>query len=126
MKRLIIAAVLLAAVATVCTVALGIQMNNTRYLLDELEEIQQALDSGNQELCHTLAVDFVDTFQQKTRWFPLFMRHADIQHIEETVVPLPVMLEAGDEGHFAAQLAVCRSQLEKLFDVEKPLTDNIF
>jgi hypothetical protein len=125
-KRLIIAAALLVIVAAVCVVSLGVQVNNTQYLLDELEQVQQAYDDGNIELCRTLSRDFVKTFEEKTKHFPLFMRHADIQKIEETVVPLPVMIAEGDGGHFAAQLAVCRNQLEKLSNVETPLTENIF
>lgn len=125
MKRLIIAAVILICVASASIMTLHFQLKNTEYLLDELEEIQQAYDQDNRELCLTLATEYVETFQNRIRYFPFFMRHADIADIRESVAPLPVMLREGDDGHFAAQLEICRIQLETLYESEVPTLENI-
>ena len=93
MKRLIIAVIILAGVAVVSILSLNVQLSNTEYLLGELEEIQQAYDEGNRELCLTLSTEFVKTFESRTRIFPLFMRHADIGAIRESVAPLPGMTD---------------------------------
>ena len=125
MKRLIIAVIILAGVAVVSILSLNVQLSNTEYLLGELGELQQAYDEGNRELCLTLSTEFVKTFESRTRIFPLFMRHADIGAIRESVAPLPVMLREGDDGHFAAQLEICRIQLETLYESETPTLQNI-
>ena len=45
--------------------------------------------------------------------------------IEENVITLPILLEAGDHEHFPAELARCRNQLDKLGELELPSFDNI-
>lgn len=53
------------------------------------------------------------------------MRHGDIWAIEDTVIALPVYLETEDLQHFLSELIKCRSQLEKLYQLELPLPENI-
>lgn len=125
MKRLIIAVIILAGVAVVSILSLNVQLSNTEYLLGELEEIQQAYDEGNRELCLTLSTEFVKTFESRTRIFPLFMRHADIGAIRESVAPLPVMLRRGMTDTSPAQLEILPYPLETLYESETPTLQNI-
>lgn len=54
------------------------------------------------------------------------MRHGDIWAIEDTVIALPVYLETEDLQHFLSELIKCRSQLEKLYQLELPLPENTY
>ena len=77
------------------------------------------------EACKQEARQFAKDFEEKTKMFPFFLRHADISRIEEIAIPLPVLIEQGDTQHFAAELVRCRSQLSNLSEMELPLAGNI-
>ena len=81
MKRLIVAAVLLIAVLAACIVTNNAVNRNTAYLIGLLDRIEEAYTAGSREDCAALTDQFVMEFHEKTRWFPFFMRHADISKI---------------------------------------------
>ena len=109
MKRVILALVLLAVVAGLCGLSLHTQVSSTGYLLTMTEKLEEAYRIGDMEECQRLA-----------RRFP-----EDIWAIEDTVIALPVYLETEDLQHFLSELIKCRSQLEKLYQLELPLPENI-
>ena len=89
------------------------------------EKLEEAYRIGDMEECQRLARRFTEDFREQTRYFPFFMRHGDIWAIEDTVIALPVYLETEDLQHFLSELIKCRSQLEKLYQLELPLPENI-
>ncbi len=125
MKRVVLAIVLLAAVAGLCGLSLYTQVSGAGYLLTMTDKLEDAYRADDLEECRQLAEQFTQEFQQRTRYFPFFMRHGDIWAIEETVIALPIYLETDDLQHFLSELAKCRSQLEKLYQLELPLPENI-
>lgn len=125
MKRLIVAAVLLAAVLAACIVTNNAVNRSTAYLIGLLDRVEQAYTAGDREECAALTVQFVEEFHEKTRYLPFFMRHADISKIEETAVTLPSILRYEGDDHFASELIRCRNQLEKLAELEQPTPENI-
>ncbi len=125
MKRMFIALGVLLGVTVLCIVSIHMQTSNTDYLLTSLDRIQESFDRGELEECQRLVDRFAVDFEEKTKYFPFFLRHSDIARIEEIAVPLPVLLRQGDTQHFAAELARCRNQLQKLYEVELPLPENI-
>lgn len=125
MKRLIVAAALLIAVLAACIVTNNAVNRNTAYLIGLLDRIEEAYTAGSREDCAALTDQFVTEFHEKTRWFPFFMRHADISKIEETAATLPSTLRYEGDDHFASELIRCRNQLEKLAELEQPTPENI-
>ena len=125
MKRVLIALVILLMVSGLCWFSLHTQVSNVESLLEMTDRMEDSFDPDNPEAALELSRQFVEEFKERTRYFPFFMRHADIWSIEETVAALPIYLETGDTQHFPAELAKCRSQLEKLYEVELPLPENI-
>lgn len=125
MKRVILALVLLAVVAGLCGLSLHTQVSSTGYLLTMTDKLEDAYRTGDMEECQRLARQFTEDFREQTRYFPFFMRHGDIWAIEDTVIALPVYLETEDLQHFLSELIKCRSQLEKLYQLELPLPENI-
>ena len=125
MKRVILALVLLAVVAGLCGLSLHPQVSSAGYLLTMTDKLEEAYRTGDMEQCQRLARQFTEDFREQTRYFPFFMRHGDIWAIEDTVIALPVYLETEDLQHFLSELIKCRSQLEKLYQLELPLPENI-
>ncbi|MDD2363105.1 MAG: DUF4363 family protein [Oscillospiraceae bacterium] len=125
MKRIIVAAAILIAVATLCIVTLKIQTNNIKELLTITDKMQKAYEDDKIEYCLELSYEFVEKFDKKTNLFPLFMRHSDISKIEEIAVSLPVLLETDNIQHFAPELIKCRIMLKNMADLESPTPENI-
>lgn len=125
MKRLIVAVALLLSVAALCTVALVSQNRSVDYLLARMDEMEEAYHAGDLDECLSVSKAFVEEFNERTRFFPFFMRHSDISKIEESAVVLPVMLETGEDAHWLVELTKCRNQLETLSDIEDILPENI-
>ena len=125
MKRLIVAIALLLSVAVLCALFLLSLDRNIDFLLSRIDEMQEAYERDDAGDCLTLSEEFVQEFDERTRFFPFFMRHSDIAKIEESVIVLPVMLRSGEEAHWTSELAKCRNQLEKLADMETLTLENI-
>lgn len=126
MKRLFVAAAILLSVILLSIFTLNLQSKNVNFLINIINEMQQAYDQNDLGKCVEVSHKFVDEFEDRTRFFPFFMRHADVMKIEETAVTLPTMLESDDTQHFIVELAKCRNQLESLADMETPTLENIF
>lgn len=126
MKRLFVAAAILLSVVVLCLFTLNLQSKNIRYLITIIDEMQQEFDQKELGKCIEVSYRFEEEFDQRTRFFPFFMRHSDVTKIEETVVTLPTMLEENDTDQFIEDLTKCRNQLEKLSELETPTLENIF
>ena len=119
MKRVLLAFALLAAVAAGCVLSIMTEKRTTDLLIEE------AFDAEEFDRALTLTEEFTEEFTKRTKHFTFFMRHSDVSKIEENVITLPILLEAGDHEHFPAELARCRNQLDKLGELELPSFDNI-
>lgn len=126
MKRLFVAAAILLSVVVLCIFTLNLQSKNIHYLITIIDEMQQDFDQKELGKCIEVSYRFEEEFDQRTRFFPFFMRHSDVTKIEETVVTLPTILEEDDSEHFIVELTKCRYQLEKLSELETPTLENIF
>lgn len=126
MKRLYVAAAILLSVVILCLFTLNLQSKNIHELITIIDEIQQDFNQQDIGKCIEVSYQFKEEFDERTRFFPFFMRHSDVTKIEETVVTLPTMLEADDTEHFIVELTKCRNQLEKLSELETPTLENIF
>lgn len=126
MKRLFAAVAILLSVIILCIFTLHLQSKNINYLIDMIDEMQQAYDQNELGRCMEVSKRFEEEFDTRTRFFPFFMRHSDVSKIEETAVTLPAMLDAQDTEHFIVELTKCRSQLKELSEMEIPTLENIF
>ena len=125
MKRVLFALAILLIVGGLCWFSLYQQVNNAQALLEITDRMEESFDAGSTEETLQLAKELKNEFEERTWIFPFFMRHSDIWVIEETVATLPIYLQTGDIQHFPAELAKCRSQLEKLYQGELPVPENI-
>lgn len=125
MKRVIVAIVLLVLVAGGSVLSLYNERKNTDYLIELTDQIEEAFSAEDMERAQALTDRFAEEFPERTKFFPFFMRHSDVTKIEENVIMLPILLQAGDMEHFPAELVRCRNQLDKLSELEVPLWENI-
>lgn len=125
MKRLLLAAGLLAAVTTACVLSNWCLRHNTAELLTYMEAAQEAYDREDAAACLEQSRLLAEAFPEKTRFFPFFLRHSDVNDIEQEIMTLPALLTAGAWEEYPAALARCRNQLEKLSELELPLPENI-
>lgn len=124
-KRFCLALTLLALVAGGCVLSVLHLTRNTTALIAKTQEIEAAFWEKDYDACRTLSESFSREFTDRTRWFPFFMRHEDVSSIEETVITLPLLIKAEDFEHFPAELSRCRTQLQRLKDLEIPYLQNI-
>jgi len=124
MKRLIVAAVLLIAVLAACIVTNNAVNRNTAYLIGLLDRIEEAYTAGSREDCAALTDQFVMEFHEKTRWFPFFMRHADISKIEETAAHCHPPCGMRATTILPPSLSAAQSA-GKLAELEQPTPENI-
>ncbi|MCL2884179.1 MAG: DUF4363 family protein [Oscillospiraceae bacterium] len=117
MKRLWIAAALLAVALILCVWSQIVQQRSLSSLIDMATRLQT---SAQREAD---AQAFVAAYEEKTSLFAYFMRHRDIDDIQKYVVALPAL--ANDEDQFQAVLAQCIYAMECLKRSELPLPENI-
>lgn len=126
MKRVIVALVLLFVVAGLCAGIIWVQREQSGYLIDRLEELEQNFDEEHPENSLEDARRFVQEFEERTKLYPAFVRHSDLTRIEEDILSLPVLLESGEPADFPTTAARCRARLEILYRLELPSLENIF
>ena len=125
MKRILIALALLAAVAALCITCQITLTQQTRALIRQIDTIQTHYDAGDLPSSRAETTRYAEEAAHHTRWFPLFLRHAELISIEETATQLTAILEAGDDKRFPAELARCRRQLTCLLEMERPTWENL-
>ena len=104
MKRLLLAVGLLALVVTACVLSNGCLRRNTAELLAYMEAAQEAYDREDKAACLEQSRRLAEAFPEKTRFFPFFLRHSDVNSLEQEIVTLPAFLEAGAWENFLPPL----------------------
>ena len=104
---------------------LVVEKRDLGYLITATEQIEEVLNAGDLAACEEKTKQFVEEFGTHTRVLPFFVRHADITHVEEVVVPLPYLLEEGDDSRFLAELMRCRTMLQRLEESDRITWENI-
>ena len=125
MKRLVVSIALLVIVGSLCGVSLHGQQKNTHALIDTLDRMEQASQTGDRQRCRQLSENFPADFERRTRWFSLFLPHNYLSSVQEVAVTLPVILQGEDSAHFPIELARCRLLLQRLEQLEVPSMENI-
>lgn len=125
MKRMIVSAVLLLIIGSICLVALYVQQAGTTELLELLEQMDTAFSAGDLDACERLSEQFPREVEKKVPVFSLFLQHKDLKDIQELSVMLPVLLRQEDHAHYYSELARCRNILERLRELEYPVLQNI-
>lgn len=125
MKRMWIAAGLLATVAALCVGTLFFQLKTVDRLETELAAAANAVEEGAEDAEEKVAA-FAEDAKSAGDAVAFMARHADGHPLRESAALLPTLLEVGDRADFETEVARCRFLLTELREAEKPLFGNIF
>ena len=124
MKRLFIAAALLALTVGLCVGSRFTLDHGVDALLAALDETEAAYRAGDTATAQTTADGLPPLFDKEARFFPLFLPHEHLDAAEDSLAALPALLP-GERAAFEAELARCRLHLQRLRDGERLTMDNI-
>lgn len=125
MKRLWLAGGIFAAILALCLTSLFYQRRETKALLEDLDTVIAAYDTGDGQRAYELACQLEKSFEQRTRFFAYFMAHSNINECHECLALLPSILKEDNAEEFRMESTRCRVQLERLSTSELPLLENI-
>ena len=125
MKRLWIAAAILAAVGIFCAVIVIYQVKETDELTDSLLKAVDARHRGETDEAYRLAKDFADECKRDTDLFFLFINHTEMNNLRTSAAILPDLLVDNNEVDFYAEAHRCYHQLDSLRQIDLPTWGNI-
>ena len=126
MKRLWIAVGLLGLAVGLCLAASLYQHRHIDKMLNTLDRLESAYESGNTTEAHKLAVQMAEEYEKIGRVLYCFIAHSDLEESQETVTLLPALLQqGGQEEELPMEIARLREQLLYLQEIDDPLWQNI-
>ena len=126
MKRLWLAVILLALIVGVCIGGLVYLDQQTEYLIGQLDRMETALRHGDLTTAAARLQTYLDEYEERTRLFPAYMRHQDLEDNRQINAVLPVILENGQTEELHENIRRLRQRLQLIRDAEMPLLYNIF
>lgn len=121
MKRLWIAAALLAAVVAVCALTQVYQHRRMGALLATLDRMEMAYAAGDTGEAYALAVELGEAYEAASHVMLCYIAHSDMAESLETVALLPRLIEAGGGEELAMEIARLREEWRHLYQVDDPL-----
>ena len=125
MKRLYVAAVLLAAVVTLCTLTHWSHHRQLDAMLTTLERIESLHRNGDTVGALQEAEAFAEDYRRLSNRISFYVPHGEVRESQETAALLPTLLREGGDQELAAEITRLRAQLEYLRQVDDPLPQNI-
>ncbi len=126
MKRVIIAVVLLLGITTSSIVWMQSCSRHFRPLQQLAAAAGESFAAGNTDEALQKATELAREYERSTRFFDLFISHQTLLEAERSIKALPLILQYGDEKDFINEAKRCELLLERLWEQELPLFDNIF
>ena len=126
MKRIYIALALLVIIACSCVVTLRLEKRQLQTMIDMTYRMEEECRRGRYEEALHVALQLKGEFSERTKTFALFLRHNELNTIEETVLLLPLYLEQQDFSQFYIDVSRCRLLLQKQGEMDLPTAQNIF
>ena len=114
MKRVLVAAVMLAVILLACWGGLHYTRKSVALLMDSLEEIQQAVQQEGPRAAEGLCREYNNLWHEREPWLGRFIRHQPLDTITGVAAQLESLSRYGDTAHLMAaldQLEVCLSHV---------------
>ncbi len=126
MKRVLLAAALMGLMVWAGSWVLAQVQQTTEELLGLSSQAGTLAGSGNQEEALERARDFAELWRQRQPQMVRWLRHGEIEPIDEAISTLLPLLEGRETALFQAQLARLEGMLEHISITQTPLFQNIF
>lgn len=124
MKRLYIAAALLAVVTVLCLLSHRYQHRQIDRMLQDLNRIEELARAGDADVI-PLAEKFAAAYRRVSDRISCYVPHGELTQSRETAAILPTLLREGGEEELYMEIARLRSQLLYLQQIDDPLLRNI-
>lgn len=123
MKRVVFAALLLAAVIVLNSFCLHVVKETKDSMISRLDELSDI--AGTPEAAETASkiIDYwIDTHHVLCR----IVRHKLLEQVTISVSRLESLAKYGETGLLSAEISNCRILVEEIWDSERPILRNIF
>lgn len=125
MKRLWIAAGLLAVAILLCAVTTQYQHRQIDRMLSILERLEETYAAGDLDKARELAENLVKEYEKVSGVLYCFVAHSDLADSQETIALLPALLHQNGQEELKMEIARVRKQLQYLRGVDDPSLSNI-
>ena len=125
MKRLYIAAALLAAVVTACVLTHLYLHRQLDRMVTTLDRIEETYRGGDTDKAVAIARDFAAEYGRICDRISCYVAHNELRESRETAALLPTLLSAHSEEELYMEIARLRAQLTYIRQVDDPLLQNI-
>ena len=125
MKRLYIAAVLLAAVAVLCALTHLYHRQQIDRMLIAIDRIEETYRLGDTDRAVKIAEDFAADYQHISDRISCYVPHGELRESRETAALLPTLLREGEREELFMEMTRLRAQLLYIRKVDDPTLQNI-
>lgn len=125
MKRLWIAAGLLAVAILLCVMTTLYQHRQIDRMLGILEQLEETYTDGDLDKARGLAEKLTQEYETVSRVLYCFVAHNDLAESQETIALLPALIRQGGQEELKMEIARVREQLRYLRGIDDPSLSNI-
>lgn len=125
MKRLYIAAGLMAAVVAACLLTHFYQHRRMDDMVATLDRIEVLCRAGDTQRAVTMAEDFAAEYQRICDRISCYVAHNELRESRETAAILPTLIKTHNDEDLYMEIARLRFQLVYARQVDDPLLPNI-
>ena len=125
MKRLYVAAALLAAVVLTCVITHLYQHRQFDRMAATLNRIEETYRLGDTDTAIQIAETFAADYQRISNLISCYVPHGELRESRETAALLPTLLREDSEPELYMEIARLRSHLTYLRQLDDPLLQNI-
>ena len=125
MKRLWVAAGMIAAVVALCVTVVLYQHCQIDKMLVQLDRLEQVYDSGDRDAARSIAQDMATDYKAVGRVLFCFVTHNEMADSQETVALLPDLVMQQGEEELRMEIARLREQLTYLRGIDDLRWENV-
>lgn len=125
MKRVIGAVALLLIVVSGCIASYIMEKEHFEQMIGLAEQADACYRAGDPGSAQQSADRLAEAFAQRSRLMALFLPHTSLTEAEKSIQGLTLILPYGEPKDFTAEARRCRLLLQRLWEQEKPIWENV-
>jgi hypothetical protein len=126
MKRLWVSAIILVSLLIICTLGYAQTRQISLSMTQTISSAKKAANGGNMDNALKLSQKAVNDWRECHKVLCMYMPHAKLEQIDQTLAGLPMLCYFGANDQFAADCDRSITQIGYLNESELPSLENIF
>lgn len=126
MKRLWVSAIILVSLLIICTLGYSQTQQISLSMTQTISSAKKAANGGNMDSALKLSQKAVNDWRECHKALCIYMPHAKLEQIDQTLAGLPMLCYFGANDQFAADCDRSITQIGYLNESELPSLENIF